>query len=113
MLLILSAALFPLGLIAILASVHSAQQKNEERRQETFARLAIKAQRLNAAFSRSVLAIRTAGAAIAVSPTDSRLCETTLRRIEQGDVRARYALYAPGNQLRCASPGFVPSAPIR
>ena len=44
MLLILSLGLFPLGLVAILASVDSAQQKATERRQEALARLEIKAQ---------------------------------------------------------------------
>jgi two-component system, sensor histidine kinase PdtaS len=113
MLLILSAALLPLGLVAIIASIHSAQQKNQERRSETFARLEIKAQRLNAAFSRSILTIRTASAAIAVSPPDSRVCETTLGRLEQGPVKARYALYAPSSRLQCASAGFTSHGPVR
>ena len=105
MLLILSAFLFPLGLIAILASVESAQQKNEERRAETLARLQIKAQRLNSAFSRSVITIGTASAAVSLTPATLKVCETTLRRLEQAPVPARYALYA-GGKLRCASPGF-------
>ena len=113
MLLILSAALLPLGLVAIVASLHSAQQKNLERRSETFARLAIKAQRLNAAFSRSILTIRTASAAIAVSPADSRVCETTLGRLEQGPVKARYALYGPGSRLQCSSADFVSPPAVR
>jgi two-component sensor histidine kinase len=113
MLLILSGALLPLGLVAIVASLYSAQQKNEQRRDETFARLTIKAQRLDAAFSRSLLTIRTASAAIAVSPFDSPVCETTLAQLEQAPVRARYALYAPSSRLRCASTGFVPPPTIR
>src|SRR4051812_25703806 len=96
MLLILSAALLPLGLVAIWASVHSAQQKNDEQRYQTLARLEIKAQRLNAAFSRSILTISTASAAIRIAPNRSQVCETTLRRLEHGPVPARYALYAAG-----------------
>jgi two-component sensor histidine kinase len=107
MLLILGLGLFPLGLIAILASVDGARQKAAERRQETVARLEIKAQRLNSAFSRSVLTISTASAAISLVNEGSRVCETTLRRLEQGPASARFALYARGNRLRCASPGFV------
>jgi two-component sensor histidine kinase len=108
MLLILSACLMPLGLIAVFASVRSAQDKSAERRDETLTRLEIKAQRLNAAFSRSVLTISTASAAITLSPRGSGACMTTLQRLEQGSVKARYALYAGGGQLRCASMGFAP-----
>ncbi len=68
MLLILSAALLPLGLVAIWASVHNAQQKSNERRDEMLARLEIKAQRLNAAFSRASLTISTASSAVGIAP---------------------------------------------
>jgi two-component sensor histidine kinase len=111
MLLILGAALFPLGLVAILASVQGAQQKNLERRDETLQRLEIKAQRLNSAFSRSVLTISTAGAAIRVSPERSQVCTTILRRLEQGGAPAAYALFGPGGTPACASAGFSPAAP--
>jgi two-component sensor histidine kinase len=111
MLLILSAALLPLGLVAIWASVHSAQQKNVQRQDETIARLQIKAQRLNAAFSRSILTIGTASAAITTAPNSRAVCASTLARLERGPLPARYALYASGSDLRCASPGMV--APIR
>jgi two-component sensor histidine kinase len=111
MLLILSVFLFPLGLIAILASVQSAQQKNEERRDETLARLQIKAQRLNSAFSRSVITIGTASAAVSLTPDSPKVCETTLRRLEQAPVPARYALYDRGRP-RCASPGFQTPASV-
>ena len=107
MLLILSAALLPLGVVAIWASVHSAQQKNAERRDETLARLAIKAQRLNAAFSRSILTMSTASAAITTAPNSRAVCESTLSRLERGPVPARYGLYAAGADLRCASVGLV------
>ncbi|HEX6375413.1 MAG TPA: histidine kinase dimerization/phosphoacceptor domain -containing protein [Allosphingosinicella sp.] len=108
-LLIFSAALFPLGLIAIIASLQSAHEKNADRREETLQRLEIKAQRLNAAFSRSVLTISTAGAAVAVAPPGSEVCDETLRKLEQGSVPVRYALHDPGGRPRCASAGFVPS----
>jgi two-component sensor histidine kinase len=114
MLLILSAALLPLGIVAIWASVHSAQQKNAERRDETLARLQIKAQRLDAAFSRSVLTIGTASAAIGSAPNSKAVCESTLRRLERGPVTSRYALYTAGAELRCASVGLeVPNRGLR
>jgi two-component sensor histidine kinase len=110
MLLILSAALFPLGLLAIAASIQSAQQKNDQRRDETQTRLEIKAQRLDAAFSRSILTIRTASAALGQSPPGSPLCTATLSRLEEAPVPARYAFYDSAGRLRCASAGFVPGA---
>jgi two-component sensor histidine kinase len=109
MLLILSAALFPLGLIAILATVQSAQQKNEDRREETLQRLELKARTLDAAFSRAVLTISTASAAVSLTPEGSDVCRTTLRRLEASH-NARYALYGSGSRLRCASAGFNPPA---
>lgn len=109
MLLIFSAALFPLGLIAILASIQSAGQKSADRAEETLARLELKAQRLNSAFSRSVLTINTASVAIALTSENSGVCQTTLRQLEQGPVPVRYALYGASGRLRCASAGFAPS----
>jgi two-component sensor histidine kinase len=106
MLLILSLGLFPLGLIAVLASVESARQKGAERGQETLARLEIKAQRLNSTFSRSVLTISTASTAISLVGRDPEVCSTTLHGLERGPTPARYALYASDGHLRCMSPGF-------
>ncbi|MEA3051112.1 MAG: two-component system, sensor histidine kinase PdtaS [Sphingomonadales bacterium] len=114
MLLIFSAALVPLGLIAIVASLQSAQQKNQDRREETLQRLEIKAQRLNSAFSRSVLTISTASAAVGATPQGSGACEKTLRQLEQGSVPVRYALYGGDGAPRCASAGYAPrSGPAR
>jgi two-component sensor histidine kinase len=112
MLLILSAALFPLGLLAIAASIQSAQQKNDQRRMETESRLELKAQRLDAAFSRSILTIRTASAALGDSPPGSPLCAATLRRLEEAPVPARYAFYDAAGRLRCASAGFALAGPL-
>jgi two-component sensor histidine kinase len=110
MLLVLSLALLPLGLFAIAASLESARQKGEERRIETQARLQIKAQRLDAAFSRSVVTIGTASAAIRLSPAKGEMCRVTLAKIERGAVAARYALYGPGGRPLCSSAGFA--APV-
>ncbi|HYW14549.1 MAG TPA: histidine kinase dimerization/phosphoacceptor domain -containing protein [Allosphingosinicella sp.] len=109
MALIFSAALLPLGLIAIFISILSAEEKKTDRAEETLSRLELKAQRLNSAFSRSVLTINTASVAISLTPAASRVCETTLRQLEQGPVPVRYALYAGDGSLRCASEGFTPS----
>ena len=108
MLLWISVWLLPLGLIAVLASIESARLNSAERRDDTLARLEIKAQRIDEALSRAAITISTASAAISLSAEDSSVCETTLRRLEQGPAPGRYALYADRNRLRCASPGMAP-----
>ena len=110
MLLILSLALFPLGLIAILASMESARENMVSREGDARAQLEMSAQQIDTAISRSVTTIRAASAAIALTARDSLICERTLMRLARGQPRGgRYALYA-GEELRCASPGFAPPA---
>ena len=105
----ISLGLFPLGLIAILASIDSARENVSERNRETTARLELRAQKLDAALDRSEIAIDAASGAIEVSPENSSVCETSLRRLEAGPAPARYALYARG-KLRCASRAMTPPA---
>ena len=109
MLLILSLFLFPLGLIAVLASVQSARENDIERTRQTQSRLHIKAQRIDSLLLRTAGTIRAASAAIALTPRDSGVCETTLMRLTQTQrVAGSYAFYAPGGEVRCASPGYMP-----
>src|SRR5687768_918745 len=108
MLLILSLGLFPLGLLAILASVQSARENRADQNDEIRAQAEIIAQRLNSALDRSVLTIRAASAAVGSVAGDSPVCEATLRTL----VRAQpsggaYALYGSDGRLRCATPGFM------
>jgi two-component sensor histidine kinase len=111
MLLILSLGLLPLGIIAVLASIDSARQNRTESEIETRAVLSLAAQRFNSTLSRSFLTIRAAGGAVAQVAPDSAVCETTLRRLARlHSPPGLYALYGPGNELRCASPGFAPPA---
>src|SRR5207253_7452864 len=92
MLLILSFGLFPLGLIAVVASIDSARQNMADRRDDTFTRLEIKAQRINAALDRSAITIGAASAAIDSTEAGSGVCRRTLGRL--GRSNARYALFA-------------------
>jgi two-component system, sensor histidine kinase PdtaS len=109
MLLILSLGLFPLGFVAMLASLETARENSHQRQEETRTRLEISAQRVNTALSRSAITIRAASAAISLTPVGSDVCETTLQRLSRGSAYpGRYALYADGNELRCATPGYVP-----
>jgi hypothetical protein len=108
MLLILSLGLFPLGLLAILASMQSARENRADQNDEIRAQAEIIAQRLNSALDRSALTIRAASAAVGSVAGDSPVCEATLRTL----VRAQpsggaYALYGSDGRLRCATPGFA------
>jgi len=112
MLLILSVFLLPLGLVAIWASIQTAEQKAQDRTEQTLGRLEVKAQRINATLDRGIITIGTASGAIALAPPRSRICESTLRRLERGPVPGRYALFADAVTPRCASPGFAPTPRI-
>ena len=109
MLLILSLALLPLGVVAIFASIYSARENAAQRAEQTLERLDDKAERLDGLIARTVGALRAASAALTAAPTDSPNCQPVLARVA-GLLPApgRYALVGPDNRLRCASPGFVP-----
>lgn len=108
MLLILSLALFPLGLIAVLASIESGRENKAGRAEETLTRLEIKAQRISSALSRNAIAIGSSSAAIALTPPGSGVCESTLHRLADAQLPARYALYANG-RVRCATRDYAPA----
>ena len=109
MLLILSLGLFPLGLIAILASLESARENMLAREGAARAQLEMSAQSIDAAIARSVTTIRAASAAIALSDPGSNVCSATLMRLTRAQSAAgRFTLYDSSNRLRCASPGYRP-----
>ncbi|HWH17619.1 MAG TPA: histidine kinase dimerization/phosphoacceptor domain -containing protein [Allosphingosinicella sp.] len=109
MLLILSAGLLPLGVIALLASLQSLRESNERRIEETQARVEIKAQRINSALSRSTLTIRTASTVVSDAAAGSGICQRTLQRLTSVQTTpGRYALFAGDGTLRCATPGYLP-----
>ena len=112
MMLILGLGLFPLGLIAILASVETATDKRVERRDAAAARVQLQAQRIDSAIGRLVLTIRSANAAVAATSPQSGVCEATLQRLSQvRELQGRYALFAGEFRPRCATPGYRPSWP--
>jgi two-component sensor histidine kinase len=109
MLLILSLGLLPLGLIALFASVQSAQQNRQDRNDEIQARVDVSAQQLTEAIQRSTLTIRAADAAVAATESQSPVCERTLARLTgSGMLSGAYALHDAAGQPRCATPGFAP-----
>ena len=113
MFLILTAWLFPLGLVAILASVQSARENQAEQREEVAALARMNAQRVNGALSRSALTIQAANAAIALAPAGAEACEETMARLAQGQpFFGRFALFGPAGTVACASPGLAAPPPL-
>jgi hypothetical protein len=111
MLLILAAGLLPLGIVAVLASVYSARDNWSRDEVEMRAVLAASAQRMHVAVVRSAIVIRAAAPALADAPSRSELCRRTIERLAPLQVApVRYAIFAPGRRLLCASPGYVPPA---
>jgi len=102
MLLILSLGLLPLGLVAILASIQSAAEAREERRQELQTRVMLKAQRIETLLARDALVVAAASPALTAGPTGAAACRSTLRRLEPG----RFALFAGRPAPICAAPGL-------
>jgi len=113
MLLILSLALLPLGIVAIAASIYSAQENSTQRAEQTLARLDDKAERVNELLAGTVRTMRAASAAVAATPPDSPICETVLRRLAGLQTApGRFALYGPRGRLRCATAGFAPGGEL-
>ncbi len=111
MLLVLSLALLPLGIIAIAASIYSARDNSAERAEQTLARLDIKAEIIDELLARTIGTMRAASAAVAAAPPDSPICETVLARLASLQMApARFALFGPDGQLRCSSAGFRPQS---
>ena len=109
MLLILSLALLPLGIVAILASIYSAKENSEQRAEQTLLRLDDKAELLNDLLVRSIGTLRAASVAVTAASPDSPVCREVLHRLGMLQAApARLALFGPDGGLRCATPGFNP-----
>ena len=67
MLVILTLGLLPLGIIAILTSIHSARENSAERAAQTLARLDEKAERLNELLTQAAGTMRAANATLAAA----------------------------------------------
>lgn len=111
MLAILSLGMLPLGIVAIIASVHNARENSAERAAQTLSRLDEKAERLNELLGRSAGTMRAANAAVTASPEGSPICQVVLRRLMTLQaIPGRYALYGADGRAHCATTGFVPPA---
>lgn len=114
MLAVLTLGLLPLGIIAILMTIHNARENSAERAARTLSRLDDKAELLNELIARSAVTMRAANAAVTAAPVATPICAGALRRLETlQPVAGRYALYRSGDRPDCATPGFVPAVAER
>ncbi len=112
MLIILSMALLPLGIIALLASIQTAQA-NRARRVTTIRMIAIDSgDRLDLSLTRTMLALRAAGTALAENSAGGASCRHTLEALDAAPVPSmRIAVFGRDGGLLCATRGFAPAQP--
>jgi len=108
--LILSLGLFPLGVIAVLASIDNARADRDQANVEVRALLAEHVQRFTLAMSRNATAIRVARDAMIESSDPSGVCSRTLERLANRPYTpGRFGLYGQAAEPLCVSWGFSPA----
>lgn len=112
MLLILTAALLPLGLIALLASIQSAHAKQLQRRQDAHVAAVAEARQIDILLLRSMNIIRSrlAGASSSISPTGDQCARSRIPDPTGFRGVVRFALFEADGRRRCASAGYTPGA---
>lgn len=109
---LMSVALLPLGMIALLASLQANRTADSARRAEL--RIAVsEATRKFAAEIGSDLAIARAATEAAGSPEEVRIACFRIDMLfaARRATQPRYALFGPDRAIACATPGFAPQAP--
>ena len=104
MLLILTAALLPLGMIALAASIQSAHAKKLQREADTRIVATSEARQIDILLLRGTSLLRST---LALGELTDGQCRRHLRAEEQAfHAAVKVALFAPDGHLRCATPGF-------
>ncbi len=108
MLLILSAALLPLGLIALSASLQSARTNRNDREAEARLIAAHSAEELSSAVLRGTSALRGALDTLATAPFDAATCRQVLAVSARAQRwQTRFALFDLGGRQICTTAGFT------
>lgn len=109
MLLILSAALLPIGLIALLASLDSARTNHINHEAEARMMATESARQLSGAVADASVSLRRAMAGFNGAVPDPAACGRALALLAAGArYPVRYALYDARRHRICATPGFLP-----
>ncbi len=113
LILILSLALAPLGVIALLASLQSTRTADEQRRAELRVAATEASRKLGAELASDIVTLRNAGRALDAAPGNAEPCGRT-----QAVLRARstanvpFALFGAGSEPICATQGFAVIRPF-
>ena len=111
MLIILLAALLPLGLIALFASIESAQANRASREATTRLLATDSGRKLNAAIATTALTLRAATTALSGNP-DALNCRRTLESLAATHrLPVDFAIFAANGELLCATALFLPTLP--
>lgn len=111
MLLFLALALFPLGLVAVLASIDAAREGRAERSQLARIEAARTADDLGNLVTRDAIALTMAAESEGGAQGCALLERTQASRFNI--VLGRFALYDERGRMLCGSPGFAPALPSR
>lgn len=110
--LILSVALFPLALVAFLATLQSNRTADLESRAQMRVALTESVRQLGAAAASDIAALRNALKILETRPDDAQSCERLASIYRSGQAAApRFALFGASSAPVCASRGFRPARP--
>ncbi len=106
-------ALLPLGIVALLAALHTNRIADSERRADLRVAVGEATRKLGTELATDITMLKAATAAATTPESAGLACErlalTLGARIGS---RPSYALFATDRAIACASPGFAPRAPV-
>ncbi|MFW2830619.1 sensor histidine kinase [Sphingomonas sp. ID0503] len=112
LLILLTLALLPLGLIAIFASIDAAKTGREARVDAVELSAEKSAETLTSSLTRSAASLRAAGTALSLNRAGRSTCARTIAQFDSEQSEwGRFAIFAEDGRLLCASPKFRPEAP--
>jgi len=110
---ILSVALLPLGLIALLASAQSSRTTDLERQAIVRVALTETSRTLGAEIAADITTLRRAVDSIQANPLDAEACPLAFSVLRVQSARPpRFAIFTSLGELRCATRGFSPPRPL-
>jgi two-component sensor histidine kinase len=113
MLAILTLALLPLGLIALLASLDSARANRQNRHIESRIVASASARQLNAAVNRGAISLRAVTTALSVNAAGAQPCRRTIDSLALTQPFAtRFAVFTRVGEPLCATKGFSVPPPL-
>jgi two-component system, sensor histidine kinase PdtaS len=109
---LMTVALLPLGLIALLASLQADRSADETRRADLRIAVGEAARKLQSELGADLAIARGAAEGVA-TPADARIAcfRLDMTFAARPTTRPLYALFGPDRTIACASPGFTPPPP--